>query len=556
MQYPLKKFCKHLFVTSALTLLITSCSEPVKTEEKTAIPAKSESSKLAEKQELVIANGPEISSMDPLHAEDIAAGNIIQQLYEGLVNQDEKGNIVPGVALSWDTDDNKHFIFHLRKNAKWSNGEPVTAHDFEYALKRLADPKTGSSNAWFLKLTTMKNAAEITSGKKDKSTLGVKAIDDYTLKIELDHAVPYFPLMMAHTTMKPLYQPVIEKYGASWTHPDHIVTNGAYKLESWVLNERVTLVRNENYWDNSHTTINKVTFLPIEDKIAELNRYTSGEVGITSSIPLDYFKKLKETKPNELKVSGELCTYYYQYNTLKAPFDDVRVRQALSYIVDRDIMTDKVLGQGQKPAYGLTPEIVANFNPKLPDYATLTQKERNEKGKALLLEAGYSKENPLTFSLLYNTSENHKKIALAIGSMWKKTFGNGVVEVTLDNQEAKTYFQTRKHGDFQVARASWCGDYNEASTFTYLMQGRNVKGGNVYQSATYDKLVEQALQAKTATARQNIYYQQEALLAVDMPIIPIYQYVYVRMVSPTVGNFALQNAEGKYYVKDMVIFAK
>jgi len=158
--------------------------------------------------------------------------------------------------------------------------------------------------------------------------------------------------------------------------------------------------------------------------------------------------------------------------------------------------------------------------------------------------------------LLYNTSENHKKIALAIGSMWKKTFGNGVVEVTLDNQEAKTYFQTRKHGDFQVARASWCGDYNEASTFTYLMQGRNVKGGNVYQSATYDKLVEQALQAKTATARQNIYYQQEALLAVDMPIIPIYQYVYVRMVSPTVGNFALQNAEGKYYVKDMVIFAK
>jgi len=214
------------------------------------------------------------------------------------------------------------------------------------------------------------------------------------------------------------------------------------------------------------------------------------------------------------------------------------------------------LGQGQKPAYGLTPEIVANFTPTFPDYATMTQEERNAKAKALLTDARYSKEHPLKFNLLYNTSENHKKIALAIGSMWKKIFGDGIVEVTLENQEAKTYFQTRKHGDFQVARASWCGDYNEASTFTYLMQSNNVKGGNVYQSTAYDKLVEQALQAKSGDARQKIYYQQEALLAVDMPIIPIYQYVYVRMVSPTVGNFALQSAEGKYYVKDMMMLAK
>ena len=548
MNYPLNKLCKALLIGSAFTLSSLSFLAQAAN-----VPS---NIKLSEKQELIIANGPEISSMDPQHAEDIAAGNIIQQLYEGLVNQDLKGNLIPGVATSWETTDNKHFIFHLRKEAKWSNGVALTANDFVYSFQRLADPKTAASSSWFLALTTMKNAKDIIAGKKDKKTLGIKALDKHTLAIELENSIPYFPMMMAHTTMKPLYQPAIEKYGESWAHPDHIVSNGAYTLQSWVLNERVVLVRNKKYWNDKETVINKVSFLPIEDKISEMNRYLSDEVDITSSIPLDHFKQLKKNNPNDLKVSGELCSYYYQFNALKPPFDDVRVRKALSYIVDRHVVSNLILGQGQKPSYGLTPEIVANFSPKLPEYGTWSQAKRNAEAKKLLAEAGYSKENPLKFSLLYNTSENHKKIAIAIGSMWKKTLGDGVIDVVLENQEAKTYFATRKLGHFDVARASWCGDYNEASTFTYVMQSSNVKGGNVYKSAEYDKLMAKAFVAKSAKERQSIYYQQETMLANDMPIIPIYQYVYVRLVKPRVGDFAIENAEGKYYVKDMYIIAK
>ncbi|MCP5077142.1 MAG: oligopeptide ABC transporter substrate-binding protein OppA, partial [Psychromonas sp.] len=252
-------------------------------------------------------------------------------------------------------------------------------------------------------------------------------------------------------------------------------------------------------------------------------------------------------------IKGDLCTYYYNFNTKKPPFNDVRVRKAISYAIDRNIVSNAILGQGQKPAYFLTPEIVANFSPELPAYGKLSQKERNAKAKELLAEAGYNKSNPLKFTLLYNTSDNHKKLAVAIGSMWKKSLG---VEVVLENQEWKTYLETKKQGNFEAARAGWCGDYNEASTFTSLMEGRNTTGGIHYQSAAYDKLIKQAIETTDEKERQQLYYAQEALLAKDMPLTPIYQYVKARLLSPTVGGYAVNNAEDKLYSKDMYIIAE
>jgi len=463
------------------------------------------------------------------------------------------GNVIPGVAESWETKDNKTFTFHLRKDAKWSNGDPVTAEDFVYSFKRVVDPATASPYAWYLEITTMANAADIIAGKKDKSTLGVKAIDDHTLQVSLEHAIPYFVMMMGHTTVKPVHKATVEKYGDKWTKPENFVGNGAFVVSKWVVNERIEMVPNEKYWDNEHTVLTKVTFLPIEDQVAEMNRFLSGEIDMTYEVSNEHFRSLQKEHPEELQIKGNLCTYYYNFNTKKAPFDDVRVRKAVSYAIDRNIVTDALLGQGQKPAYFLTPEIISGFTPELPAYGKMTQKERNKEAMKLLKEAGYSKSNPLKFDLLYNTSENHKKLAVAISSMWKKTLG---AEVTLENQEWKTYLETKNQGNFQAARAGWCGDYNEPSTFTSLMEGNNTSAGIHYKSAAYDKLVKQSMEATSEKERTELYYKQEALLAKDMPLAPIYQYVTTRLVNPHVGGYAANNAEDKLYSKDMYIIAE
>ncbi|USP06124.1 ABC transporter substrate-binding protein [Vibrio sp. LQ2] len=509
--------------------------------------------KLADVQELVRGNGTEVASIDPHKTEGVPESNVIRDLLEGLVNQDAAGNTIPGVAESWETTDNKTFIFHLRKNAKWSNGDPVTAEDFVYSFKRAVDPATASPYSWYLEMTTMENAADIIAGKKDKETLGVKALDANTLEIKLESAVPYFVKMMGHTTVKPVHRATVEKWGDQWTKPDHFVGNGAYVLDKWVVNERMELKRNPNYWDNEHTVINKVTYLPIENQVAEMNRFLSGEIQITNELPLEHFKRLQKEHPESVQVQGNLCTYYYGFNNQKAPFNDVRIRKALSYAIDRNIITDAILGQGQKPAYFLTPEITAGFHPEMPAYGKMTQKERIAEAKKLLAEAGYDKSNPLKFTLLYNTSENHKKIATAIQSMWKTTLG---VDVALENQEWKTFLDTRRQGNYDVTRAGWCGDYNEASSFLSLMQSNNSSNDQKYHSAEYDAVMEKAMNTTSDAEREGLYVDAEKLLARDMPLVPIYQYVKSRLVSPTVGGYPAGNAEDKIYAKDLYIKAQ
>lgn len=505
---------------------------------------------LAAKQELVRGNGTEVASIDPHKTEGVPESHVIRDLLEGLVNQDADGKTIPGAAESWETTDNKTFTFHIRKDAKWSNGDPVTAEDFVYSFKRAVDPATASPYSWYLEMTNMVNAAEIIAGKADKETLGVKAIDEHTLEIQLTTAVPYFVMMMGHTTVKPVHKATIEKYGDKWTKPENFVGNGAFVVDKWVVNERIELVPNKNYWDNSKTVLTKVTFLPIENQVAEMNRFLSGEIDISYELPNEHFKRLQKEHAESVSITGNLCSYYYGFNNAKAPFDDVRVRKALSYAIDRDVITKFLLGQGQQPAYFLTPEIIAGFNPTVPDYGKLTQKERTEEAKRLLAEVGFDKSNPLKFTLLYNTSENHKKIAAAIQSMWKKSLG---VEVELENQEWKTYLDTRRQGEFDVTRAGWCGDYNEASSFLSLMQSNNSSNDPKYNSADYDETMKKALLSTSDKERNALYAEAEVLLAKDMPIAPIYQYVKARLVNPHVGGYPINNAEEKIYSKDLYI---
>jgi oligopeptide transport system substrate-binding protein len=331
------------------------------------------------------------------------------------------------------------------------------------------------------------------------------------------------------------------------------VGNGAFVVDNWVVNERIELKQNPYYWDSANTKLTKVTFLPIENQVAEMNRFLSGEIDFTFELPNEHFKRLQQEHPESLSIVGNLCSYYYGFNNKRAPFDDVRVRKALSYAIDRDVITKALLGQGQKPAYFLTPEITANFEPEMPAYGKMTQEERNAEAKRLLAEAGFDEGHPLKFTLLYNTNENHKKLAVAVASMWNKTLG---AEAVLENQEWKTYLDTRRQGDFDVTRAGWCGDYNEASSFLSLMQSNNSSNDPKYYSDEYDAVMQKALESTSEEERTKLYAEAEKLLARDMPIAPVYQYVKARLLNPRVGGFPSNNAEEKVFSKDLYIKAE
>ncbi|WP_318519106.1 ABC transporter substrate-binding protein [Photobacterium leiognathi] len=509
--------------------------------------------KLADKQELVRGNGTEPESLDPQKVSGVPESNVIRDLLEGLVNQDSKGNLVPGAAKSWETEDYKTWTFHIRDDAKWSNGDPVTAEDFVYTWRRLADPKTASPYASYIQMTTMANAEDIIAGKKAPETLGVEAIDRKTLKVTLDKPVSYFASMLVHTSMKPVNQKVVEKFGDEWTKVGNYVSNGAFKLDTWVVNERIVLARNENYWDNKNTVINQVTFLPIENQVAAMNRFLAGELDMTYEMPNEHFKRLQKEYPQDVKVTPYLCSYYYEFNMTRKPFDDANVRKALSYAIDRDVLAKFIVGKGETPAYNFTPLATNGLDVEMPEYSKLDQKQRLAKAKELLKAAGYDQNNPLKFNLLYNTSENHKKIAVAISSMWKKGLG---VTAVLENQEWKSYLDAKRQGNFDISRAGWCGDYNEASTFLAIMRSDHSQNYPKYSSAAYDKAIDDAVLAKTDAERAADYKDAEAKLAEDMPIMPIYHYVNARLVNPQLGGYPMENPEDNIYSKDMYFIAK
>ncbi|KFF62721.1 peptide ABC transporter substrate-binding protein [Pectobacterium brasiliense] len=506
---------------------------------------------LAEKQELVRNNGAEVSSLDPHKIEGVPESNVSRDLLEGLVISDVNGKTSPGVAESWDNKDFKVWTFHLRKDAKWSNGEPVTAQDFVYSWQRLADPKTASPYASYLQYGHLLNIDDIIAGKKSPDTLGVKAIDDHTFEVTLSEAVPYFYKLPVYVAMSPVNKAAIEKFGEKWTQPQNWVGNGAYKLKSWVVNEKMVLERNPQYWDNAHTVINQVTYLPIASEVTDVNRYRGGEIDMTyNNLPIELFQKLKKEIPDEVKVNPYLCTYYYEVNNQKPPFNDVRVRTALRLGLSQDILTNKVKNQGDIPAYGFVPPYIDGLKASVPEWFTWPQAKRNEEAKKLLAEAGYTADKPLTLNLLYNTSDLHKKMAIAAASIWKQNIG---VDVKLENQEWKTFLSTRHQGTYDVARAGWCADYNEPSTFLNSMLSDSSSNTSHYKSKEFDALVAKSLQVKTDEERAAVYQQAESQLDKDAVTIPVYYYANTRLVKPYVGGLTGNDPQDNVYVKDLYI---
>ncbi|HHT8226407.1 MULTISPECIES: oligopeptide ABC transporter substrate-binding protein OppA [Citrobacter] len=506
---------------------------------------------LAEKQTLVRNNGSEVQSLDPHKIEGVPESNINRDLFEGLLISDVDGKPSPGVAEKWENKDFKVWTFHLRKDAKWSDGTPVTAQDFVYSWQRLANPNTASPYASYLQYGHIVNIDDIIAGKKPITDLGVKALDDHTFEVTLSEPVPYFYKLLVHSSVSPVPKAAVEKYGEKWTQPSNIVTNGAYKLKDWVVNERIVLERNTNYWDNAKTVINQVTYLPISSEVTDVNRYRSGEIDMTyNNMPIELFQKLKKEIPNEVHVDPYLCTYYYEINNQKAPFNDVRVRTALKLALDRDIIVNKVKNQGDLPAYSFTPPYTDGAKLVEPEWFKWSQEKRNEEAKKLLAEAGYTAEKPLTFDLLYNTSDLHKKLAIAAASIWKKNLG---ANVKLENQEWKTFLDTRHQGNYDVSRAGWCADYNEPTSFLNMVLSDSSNNTVHYKSPAFDKLIADTLKVTDEAQRSELYSKAEQQLDKDSAIVPVYYYVNARLVKPWVGGYSGKDPMDNIHVKDLYI---
>ncbi|MGX5013441.1 oligopeptide ABC transporter substrate-binding protein OppA [Enterobacter asburiae] len=506
---------------------------------------------LAEKQTLVRNNGAEVQSLDPHKIEGVPESNVNRDLFEGLLVTDVDGHPAPGVAEKWENKDFKVWTFHLRKDAKWSDGTPVTAEDFVYSWQRLANPNTASPYASYLQYGHIANIDDIIAGKKPVTDLGVKAIDANTFEVTLSEPVPYFYKLLVHPSVSPVPKSAVEKFGEKWTQPANIVTNGAYKLKDWVVNERMVLERNPQYWDNAKTVINQVTYLPISSEVTDVNRYRSGEIDMTyNNMPIELFQKLKKEIPKEVHVDPYLCTYYYEINNQKAPFTDVRVRTALKLALDRDIIVNKVKNQGDLPAYSYTPPYTDGMKLVEPEWFKWSQEKRNEEAKKLLAEAGYTADKPLTFNLLYNTSDLHKKLAIAVASIWKKNLG---VNVKLENQEWKTFLDTRHQGTFDVARAGWCADYNEPTSFLNTMLSDSSNNTAHYKSPVFDKIIAETLKVSDDAQRAELYAKSEEQLDKDSAIVPVYYYVNARLVKPWVGGYTGKDPLDNISVKNLYI---
>ncbi len=504
---------------------------------------------LAEKQELVRNNGSEPSSLDPHKVESDVENNIISDLFEGLVSVSPTGEIEPRLAEKWENKDNTVWTFHLRPGVTWSDGTAITAQDIVWSWQRLVSPLTASPYASYPGNMHIVNGAEIAQGQKAPETLGVKALDDATFEVTLTQPNAAFLAMLAHPSLVPLDKVLISRYGDKWTKPEHMVTSGPYKLSQWVVNERIVAERNPRYWDNAHTVINKVTYLPISSETADVNRYKAGEIDIVYTVPINQFAQLKKTMGDQLDVSPQLATYYYEFNTTRPPFNDPRVRRALNMALDKDIIAEKVLGQGQRPAWLISQPDIGGVKLHNPEYASWPREKRIAEAKKLLSEAGYNETHPLVFNLLYNTSESHQRIAIAASSMWKKNLG---VEAKLQNQEWKTMLDAMHTHNFDAVRYAWIADYDDAATFLNNFRTGDSENTSQYSNPAYDEALRNAAKASDTTARGKFYQQAEDLLGQDVPAIPVYHYVRTHLVKPWVGGFTPDKL-GYYYTKDMYI---
>ncbi len=480
--------------------------------------------------------GAEPESLDTHKSRTNQAGDVQRDLGEGLTAYAADGELVLAAAERYEiSEDGRQYTFWLRPEGRWSNGDRVTAADFVYSFRRLVKPQTAAFYAE-QSLGDVVNAVEIIAGKKAVEDLGVEAIDDLRLRITLKYPVPYFLALLTHPSTFPMHRPSVELHGDAHARPGKLVSNGAYKLQAWEVGSYIEIVRNEYYRLNEQTSIDRVRHHFTPEDTVELNRYRAGELDITFSVPSESFDQMKKERPDELRVSPFLAVYYYGFNLTRAPFKgNPKLRQSLSMAIDRETLTRNVTGRGEAPAYGWVPPGTNNYEPRQFLYADMTKAARHAKARELYREAGYSEEHPLRVEIRYNTAESHRRIALAVQSMWRDVLG---VESTLINEEAQVLLQNiRMRQVTQVFRLSWTGDYNDAHTFLSVMESDNPSNLTGYSNPEYDLLMDKAATRSDPELRQVYLEEAEKLLLSEHPVIPLYFYVNKSMVSPRVRGW-------------------
>lgn len=473
----------------------------------------------------------EPDSLDPHLSTSGYAGNITFDMFVGLTAVDAFANVVPGAAESWTiSEDGKIYVFTIREGMTWSDGNPVTAGDFEYAFKRMLDPVTASRGAPMLYM--VKNARAVNGGQLPTSDLAVTALDDRTLKIELEAPTPFFLELIVHRCLA-VPRWAIEAHGREWTRPENIVVNGAFILDEWVPQTYVKLVRNPLYFDAKEVSLDAVMFYTTEDLNAALNRYRAGELDMIISFPPSQFDWIKENLPDDLRMTNNLGLEYITFNTNKPPFNDPRVRTALSMALDRETLTGRVMRGGEKPAYSLIPEgSRTGYEPAFADYMDQSQAERVARAKALLAEAGYGPDNPLSFSFRYNSSEVIRRVAAAASAMWQRGLD---VQVSLLNSDLNVLNADLRNGDYEVARYQWFGEHRDPSTFLYLLESDAIGDNHSkYNSPEYDALMQQAYASADIPERMRLMQAAERIAMDEAPITPLTYYVSKRLVKPFV----------------------
>lgn len=528
--------CRWILPLALLTSFAAGCGDPgTRAGHEAGVPVGGESgTERAERQVLRRGNSAEPQSLDPHKSEGVPESNLQRDLYEGLTIEAPDGSVVPGAASSWEiSDDGLVYTFHMRKDGRWSNGDPVTAHDFEYGLRRSVDPKTLSN--YSIMLRPILNAEAVIAGELPPEELGVRALDDMTLEIRLSGPTPYFLAVLNHSASYAVHRPTVEKYGDRWARPGRLVSNGAFRLRDWVMQSHIVLERNEFYWDDENTTLDEVWYYPIENQSTELQRYRADALDLTYDLPFRQLAWIRSNLPDDLVISEYLGVYYYGLNVTQPPFkDNQELRRALNLAIDRDILTSQVTTAGEIPAYGFVPG-TANYTQYVPEWAGWTHAERVAEARRLYAAAGYSPERPLKVQILYNTHENHRTIAVAIASMWKEALG---VDAELVNEEWKVFLETRRtKQDTQVYRAGWIGDYNDAYNFLEILHSESGLNDSGWSNARYDELLALAAQETDMDRRARYMHEAEGIILEELPVVPVYHYVTKRLVKPWVGGY-------------------
>ncbi|ACT04438.1 peptide ABC transporter substrate-binding protein [Paenibacillus sp. JDR-2] len=478
-------------------------------------------------------------SLDPAQVQDQVSATVVNGLFEGLTLKNEKGEVEPAVAKEWKiSDDGKTYTFTIRDDAKWSNGDPVTAGDFEYAWKRALDPNLKpAASAYAYQLYYIKNAEAYNTAADGVTAddVGVKAVDDHTLQVELNAPTPYFLGLMSFTVFYPVHKSV--KENEQWaTDVSTLVSNGPFKMSEWKKNNSITIAKNDNYYAKDDIKLSKVVFSEVNDSNTELSMYQTGELDYagmpTGLIPNEQFPTLKQNNPDEFKIQGSASIYYYLFNTTQKPYDNEKIRQALSMAISRQDIVDNVTKGEQKPAYGIVPPGIKG---EKEDYRTEHPdsyfKEDVEEAKKLLAEG--LKEEGLTamptVKVTYNTNELHQAVAEAIAEMWSKNLG---IKTEVSKQEWGVFLDNRNHLNYDVARGGWGADYDDPMTFIDLFSSKSGNNNTGFANKEYDALIKEAYSTDDQAKRMEAMSKAESLVIGTRAIMPIYYYSTVYMIKP------------------------